>query len=213
MPFLPRNAARACIQRSHRFLRLTSSEHLATPLEKSDLRRMALVMAVAALDSYLHRLVIQRMSHVRSAGSLPGPLKKFAIPFSDLAEFADLNVTNQRHDRPMRPWVKAKNAFQDQLNRQTFQSSDQVAEALSMAGVEKAWKKISKKLGSSPNTVRARLNRIVQHRNQIVHEGDFVRAIRPRKLKYNPIRHRDIKADVKWVEELLEAIEDIVAEA
>ena len=81
MPFLPKQAADICVKRARRFLELADSA-LPVARAKNDLRRMALVMAVAAVDSYMHGIVIRRIGHVRRRGDLPRRRAGFQSFFS-----------------------------------------------------------------------------------------------------------------------------------
>src|SRR4051794_9459407 len=105
MPFRPINAADACLRRAHRLLDLGEFE-LPDSHVKGDLRRSALVMSVTAIDSYFHRLVSLRLSHVRSRGELPGALARIEVQFSDLASLADAALEARRQQRDIRPWVQ-----------------------------------------------------------------------------------------------------------
>lgn len=211
MAFRPITAAKTSLRRSRRFLQLAEGD-LPDTRVRNDLRRAALVTAVSGLDTYMHWLVYLRISEVRAEGELPNQLKKLDVSFSELASLADSAIYARKNDRSIRPWVQVKHVIQKRLLRETFQGYDQVAGAFALAGVEKPWKRVSEKLGENAEAIKARLNGMVQRRNQIVHEGDITRASRPRKLKYNEIYHDAIKADIDWLESLFNAIEAVVAE-
>jgi len=169
-------------------------------------------MSVAAVDAYMHWLVFHRLSDVRREGELPKPLGKFSVPFSDLASLADTLIAARRANKEIRPWVQVKNAVQKKLLRETFQSYDQVANAFSLAGIEKGWSRVAHKMGCNANDIKQQLNRLVHRRNQVVHEGDIARASRPRKLRYNGISGEEVAADVNWIEQLLKSIEAVIME-
>jgi hypothetical protein len=184
-------------------------ESLPLPRAKKDLRRMAVVMAVAAIDSYMHAIVLRRVSTVRKE-ELPKILRRVAIPFEELASLADTSLEARRAKRRARPWVQVKNTLQRCLLQETFQSFDQVGDALAMAGVEKGWSKVAAQLGEPADSIKATLNALVHRRNQIVHEGDVMRASRPRRLRLNQIYHQTTKEEIDWVESLLDAVEAVV---
>lgn len=209
MAFSPKAAADACIARSKRFLDLGSHD-LTSRLVSDDLCRFALVTAVAAVDAYMHWLVFTRLSAVRYRTDLPKALGRLEIPFVDLATLADTFISAQQEDRAVRPWVKVKNAVQKQLLLQTFQSYEQVGGAFAMAGVDKAWSKVSTHLGVDSHEIKAKLNHLVHRRNQIVHEGDITRMSRPRDIYYNDIDHASVVADIAWIEALITAMQVVV---
>jgi RiboL-PSP-HEPN len=211
MPFLPKDAARACLRRSRRYLTLAAGNLPDTKI-RNDLRRSALVMSMASVDAYMHWLVFRRISEVRREGDLPKSLAKLDLPFGDLALLADATINAQRQDRHIRPWVQVKNALQRQLLKKTFQSFDEVSTAFSLAGIERGWSRVAEKLGISSEDIKLRLNNITHRRNQIVHEGDITRASRPRRLRYNKINHATVMSDVDWIEQLLKCVEKVVNE-
>ncbi len=209
MPFHPIDAAKACVRRSRRYLALAEGE-LPDAKIKTDLRRSALVLAVTAVDSYMHWLVYRRISEVRREGDLPKILARLEIPFSDFASLADATIKARQEDRELRPWVQVKNAVQRRLLKETFQSYEQVGQALSLAGVDKGWSRIADALGIKADDIKTRLNQLVHRRNQIVHEGDIKRASRPQRLQYNEVEHGEVSADVDWIEQLVISIEQVV---
>lgn len=209
MPFLPKQAADSSIRRAERFLSLADN---ALPIDKvkNDLRRMALVMAVAAIDSYMHALVSRRIADIRRSADLPKKLSGLDISFSDLANLADSAIAAQRAEKRSRPWVQVKSSLQRRLLKETFQSYDQVAMALSMAGIKEPWKKICAELKEANSDTKKWLDTLVHRRNQIVHEGDLKRASRPRKLSFNAISQAEARSQVRRVEVFIGAVETVV---
>lgn len=209
MAFKPIDASNACLRRSRRFL-LLSDKNLPDQKIKNDLRRTAIVMSVAAIDSYMHWLVLQRISKLRKEGEIPNLLKKYHISFSDLARLADSTIAQRKKGKDFRPWVLVKNSLQKQILTDTFQSFDQVSSAFAMAGINKPWKSIAAELGTTPEEIKRRLTRIVHRRNQVVHEGDIKRSTRPRKLQYNSVDQKEIKDDVNWIDSLIKGVEKVI---
>ena len=203
MPVTPKNAADDCIARARALLAHAGIPGTAAGV-RDDLGRLALVMAVASVDTYMHTLILRRVSNVRSA--LPKALRDLDIEFEWLTELADSTVIAQRTGRATRPWVSVKHALQERLLRKTFQSYDEVAAALAMVGVKKAWSTVAGNLVCSPEEIKNRLNSIVHRRNQIVHEGDLRRMARPRAIQHAPIDLMAVQADIDWIDQLLAAI-------
>lgn len=211
MPFSPKAAADACLARSRRFVVLSEAPLPADDVA-DDLCRSALVNAVAALDAYMHWVVFRRLSDVRYKADLPKALARFEVPFADLATLADSAINAQQSQTRIRPWVQVKNTVQTQLLQQTFQSYEQVSGAFAMAGIEKAWSRVATRLGVQAATIKVKLNQMVHRRNQIVHEGDIMRASRPRDIYYNDIDRAAVSADINWLEQLITAMDATVAE-
>jgi hypothetical protein len=172
---------------------------------------MSVVMAVAALDTYMHRLIVER-AYAHSA--LPGGLSSLDIGFDELLRQADETGAAARSTpyNP-RPRVGVKRVLRDRLLRETFQTADAVSRALGMAGRSKAWPDIGKKMSPPqphPET-KKRLNEIVKRRNQIVHEGDYQRLEKPRGPKRNGMSHSQAESDIEFIGLLVDAIHVVVS--
>jgi hypothetical protein len=156
-------------------------------------------MAVAALDTYLHRLIVDRACTHRE---LPGALAKLDVTFRDLLEHADVaGVAARSQPHNSRPRVGVKRQLRDRLLRETFQRYEDVARALGMAGHSRKWDAIGRNMKPSmqPGDIRWRLNEIVMRRNQIVHEGDYERLERPRGDRRNTLTAKEARADIEFV--------------
>ncbi|MFW3163009.1 HEPN domain-containing protein [Pseudomonas syringae pv. syringae] len=207
MAFKAIDAATSCIDRSRQLL--TASKVPANAGIEKDLLRSALVMAVSAMDSYMHWMVFQQITAVSKNSGLPKALAKLEIPFSDVADLAEAMLKGRRAGIETRPWNALKNSAQKQLLFKTFQSFEQVSMAMSMSGILNGWKSAAAVLSINVKDIKSRLNHIVHRRNQIVHEGDITRSSLPRNLKFNSLDSAEISGDVDWVESLILAIESI----
>jgi len=170
---------------------------------------MAIVMAVAALDTYLHRRVHESTAPGKH---LPAPLSNIRLNFGDMAELANASLAARRQNPPVkdRPWVRVRNVLNDRLLKITFQSASEVADALAMIGISQGWKKIATELFvTDSGPIQEELNRIVRRRNQVVHEGDFKQLYRPHSLRRNQISHDEAETAIVWVELLINAMDKI----
>jgi len=158
----------------------------------------------------MHRLIIERaFTHAE----LPGGLARLEVPFEQLLAQADgTGKAARAKPHKSRPRVGVKRQLRDRLLRETFQRYDDVARALGMAGRRKAWEAIGKQLVPTvaPVQIKERLNRIVDRRNQIVHEGDYRRLERPRGASRNPIGTPQTRRDIGFLADLIDAIHVIV---
>ena len=84
MAFTAHDAARQTIRRARGLL--AAAPRVKGGVVSADLRRLSVVMAVAALDTYLHRMVLERAYRQKS---LPNSLGKLSMTFSQLLEQAD----------------------------------------------------------------------------------------------------------------------------
>jgi hypothetical protein len=175
-----------------------------------DMRRLSVVMAVAALDTYMHSLVVTR---AYTHWPLPGGLARLDISFEALLAQADeAKDAARRRPHNSRPRVGVKRQLRDRLLRETFQSYDGVSKALGMAGLSGHWKEIGEHMSPEmqPGEIRERLDGIVTRRNQIVHEGDYERKERPRKAKTTPMSQSQASADIDFIAQLVDAIHSVV---
>jgi hypothetical protein len=206
--FGPYDAAIDSISRSRRLLAIGASAPLGS---RGDLRRMGVVMAVAALDTYMHRLIVDRAYRHRG---LPRELAKLTVDFEQLLAEAEMSkAAARRPAHNSRPRVAIKQKLRDRLLLETFQRYEGVSRAMRMAGRTKGdWKAIGLQLQPqmTPGEVKERLNAIVTRRNQIVHEGDYVRLERPRKANRNDMTGPKAAADVDFIANLIDAIHAVI---
>jgi hypothetical protein len=168
-------------------------------------------MAVAALDTYMHRLIVER---AYSHKSLPRGLSQLGVPFEKLLAQADETADAAREaPRNSRPRVGVKRVLQERLLRETFQSHGDVSRALKMAGRSRDWRPIGEQMSPplNPEAIKERLDLIVRRRNQIVHEGDYERLQKPQKAKLNRITQAQARADIDFISEVIDAIHDVVS--
>jgi hypothetical protein len=211
VPFTPYDAATHAIARSRALLRAAQTQtRPGQAVLRADLRRLSVVMAVAALDAYMHRLIVERAFW---HDDLPPALAKLDVPFQRLLAQAD-EAGEAARSAPWnsRPRVAIKRQLRDRLLRETFQRYEEVSKALAMAGRSGNWDAIGQRMSprQPPNDIRIRLNSIVTRRNQIVHEGDYERLERPRGPRRNSMSHSAARGDVDFLADLIDAIHAVV---
>jgi hypothetical protein len=181
------------------------------PEVRSDMRRLSIVMAVAALDTYMHRLIVERAySHEK----LPKGLAQLDVSFEQLLAQADETALAARDaPRNSRPRVGVKRTLQERLLRETFQGHNDVSRALKMAGRSRDWRPIGERMSPpmTPAQIKDRLDGIVHRRNQIVHEGDYERLQKPQKAKLNSITQSQARADINFISGVIDAIHEVVS--
>lgn len=205
MAFGPHDAATHAVGRARDLLQASRSPQLP-PRVRADMRRLSVILAVAALDTYMHRLIVERaFTHQE----LPRSLATIDVPFDRLLAEADASgEAARRPSHHSRPRVAVKRVLRDRLLRRTFQSFEDVGKALSMAGRSRRWESIGQQLkpALAPDEIRVRLNAVVARRNQIVHEGDYRRLERPRNSRRNPISTADASSAINFLANLIDAI-------
>lgn len=205
MPFRPYDAGTHGIERARDLLAASQVKTLPASV-RSDLRRLSIVMAVSALDTYLHRLIVDNaFAHEQ----LPIGLARLEVPLERLLAQADETAAAARaKPHNSRPRVGVKRDLRNRLVFETFQSFRRVSDALAMAGRPKKWNEIGQAMtpALTPDEIKKRLDGIVQRRNQITHEGDYRRLERPQDPGRNPIPHREARDDVEFLAGLIDAI-------
>lgn len=210
MPFTPYDSATETISRARALLNTAGGASVPAAVA-TDLRRLSVVMAVAALDAYMHRLVVTRaFEH----DALPGGLAGLTVTFEQLLAEADDAVEARRQGRQARPRVRVKRVLRDRLQRETFQNADDVSRALGMAGKSGQWDAIAKAMSGptrgDPKALKLQLNEFVKRRNAIVHEGDYARLDRPQTSRLVPLGPAAASDAVDFVSDLVDAIHSLM---
>lgn len=203
MPFRPHDAATHALTRAENLLDAANTADLP-PAVAGDMRRSSLVLAVAAVDAYMHRLIVDRFD---MWGQIPGKLAERPIRLDQLVESGKASYRAAR--RPPfdnRPGVSVKNVLRNQLLSESFQSLRSIEDALTMAGASGLWGSIGSELGMTKAQISARLSPIVLRRNQIAHEGDYERLDRPRTPRLNQMNHDEVLSDIQFLRDLVNAI-------
>ena len=142
-----------------------SLSSLTTPvIDLSDILRASLVLAVSALDHFVHEFVRLGMLEVHR-GNRPTTeaYLSFRVPMSATREA----ITDTGRDE----WL-------DQVIREThswlsFQHPDKIADAIRLMSNVRLWEQIASELGMTSRTVRTQLGAIIDRRNKIAHEADM----------------------------------------
>lgn len=205
MSTTPIDAASDVLARAEGLLVLDSA---STPENtRADIRRMALALGVAALDTYLH-WAIRRVAFTSMSKKLAG----VSVAFGDLVAMGEKSVEARTREVRDRPQTRARNVLNERLLTMTFQTARQVEDALAMLGVVQPWKNLSKAI-SPPSTeaeLKRRLNHLSHRRNKIVHEGDLRRQARPRSIAHEQIEREDVEDDLAWIKSFVSALAQVV---
>ncbi len=199
------------ILRNRKTRKLFSRDSTVPPEVRADIRRLSVVTAVAALDTYMHRLILERAFRHEV---LPKNLAQLDVNFEQLLAQADATkVAARATPKATRPRNGVKRQLQDRLLRDTFQTFNSVSQALTMAGRKKDWGPIGATMSPSrtPDEIKERLDAIVRRRNQIVHEGDYERLQKPQKAKLNKLTQTEAGSDINFIAELIDAIHGVVS--
>jgi len=126
--------------------------------------RAELVMAVSALDRYVHDVTRFGMLECHAnARPKTDAFNKFHVPLSSTSAIA-LGATALA---ALEAEVRAKHSHL------SFQHPDKIAEAVSLFSPVSLWDTVSEKIGISAKDTKTTLGLIVDRRNKIAHEADI----------------------------------------
>ena len=133
-------------------------------VDLSDLLRAELVLAVSALDQYIHELVRLGMLEINQGARQETPaFTRFSIPLRTVGQWL-LDPDDEQ-------WFDSE--IRSQLGRRSFQQPDRIAEAVRLFSGDTLWVSVGRNLGLPEQDVRTRLQLIVDRRNKIAHESDL----------------------------------------
>lgn len=173
------------------------------PLDASDLLRWQWVLAVSALDKYIHDIVTDGMVEQYIN-------KKPHTPKFDTFQLSMKTIINIQ-SAPV-PEIAFRNEVIRKNSYLSFQDPDKIADALSfICNVPNKWDVISRNMATpiSSSDLKIKLKNIVVRRNQIVHEGDCLSTNIP--MAQQQITASDTQDVIQFITELVDAIDASIA--
>lgn len=134
-------------------------------LDGSDLYRSALVHAVAALDSYVHGIVLDRAVDILMTRIPSGSGGKVGLHFGAISQIFAAAASG-----PADMEITARTYVAERLGLETYQRPDDISSGLAMVGLNKIW---SSAFPKDAGAVKTALGVVVSRRNRIVHECDL----------------------------------------
>jgi hypothetical protein len=133
-------------------------------IDISDIWRAELVLAVSALDHFIHELARTGMVEIANGTrTKTDAYLRFRIPLA-AAESALAGVP---HDL----WFTE--AVREQHSWLSFQDPEKIADAIRLVSTAKLWDEVAAELGLPARDVKTRLKLVVERRNKIAHEADM----------------------------------------
>ncbi|CAB3634814.1 HEPN domain-containing protein [Achromobacter pestifer] len=175
----------------------TSLSRLVTPIvDTSDLLRAQIVLAVSALDYFIHEIALHGMIETFE-GNRPATdaFLKYKVSGSVFLTPAEQAVAAFRND------VKERNSFL------SFQQPEKIAEAVRMFHEKPLWRGVAVRLGGSEALIKDQLRLIVERRNKIAHEADIDPSFPGARW---PISLQDTLDSITFIERIGQAIFDEV---
>jgi len=169
-------------------------------LDLSDMLRAALVLAVSALDYYIHEVVRIGMLEIHRGQRLEPPaFSGFQISLGNAR--AGINA-GQNIDSWLEDEIRQRHSYK------SFQQPNAIADAVRLICDKKLWEEVSINMGSPAKDIKQQLSRIVDRRNKIAHEADIDPA-------YSigdrwPIDELLVNEAVDFIEQVVESIHKIL---
>lgn len=172
-------------------------------LDLSDMLRAALVLAVSALDYYIHEVVRIGMLEIHR-GPRPEPpgFSRFEISLGSAR--AGINA-GQNIDS----WLEDE--IRQRLSYKSFQKPEHIADAIRLISNKKLWEEVSINMGRLPKDakdIKNQLSLIVDRRNKIAHEADIDPSY-PIGDRW-PIDELLVNEAVDFIEQVVESIHNIL---
>ncbi len=182
------------------FIYNTLKDKLIPPIDLSEILRAELVLAVAAVDCFIHDLVRMRMSEIfQASDNPPDAFLNFDISVKTAKEIIAAPTEDER--------IKF---FEKEIRRRhgyrTFQRSENISQALSLIGVKAVWHKAGERLGLPSTDIKNRLDMIVQRRDRIAHESDIDPSLGD---KY-PIDLTKVNDSIKSLEDIVDTVYSVI---
>jgi RiboL-PSP-HEPN len=133
----------------------------------SDIMRAAVVLAVSAIDAYLHGVAHRYVAQAASLNPVPPGLLEMIKEWQlRPTEILSLTLSAQGADEFSR---RVEGHFADR----TLQDPSKVEQVFRILGIGDVWSQIAQGLGRPIGDVRRQFAAIVKRRHQIAHEADL----------------------------------------
>ncbi len=172
---------------------------LTTPaVDATDILRAEIVLAVSALDHYIHELTRLGMLEVFN-GSRP-PTNAFRR-FNVTIDAAMVALTGGGGSSWFEMEVREKHGYL------SFQLPDKIADAIRLFSSCELWLSVASRLNLPVEEVKKRLRLIVERRNKIAHEADLDPTYPDTRW---PISLTDVVDAVNFIEQICGTIHSVV---
>lgn len=161
-------------------------------IDTSDILRAQYVLAVSALDHYVHEVTRLGMLEIFDGKRPPSSAYlRFRISASCLDATQTLSRGNFDSE------IRTQHSYV------VFQRPDRIADGIRLISEIKLWDAVSKRIGVNPELIKQRLTLIVDRRNKIAHEADLDPTYP--KARW-PISEPDVLSVVDFLVQVVEAI-------
>jgi hypothetical protein len=131
-------------------------------VDATDMYRAGLVQAVAAVDAYVHGIVLDLTVEILTGKRPPGSPTQVGLNFGAVSDMIDAPTSVDLE-------LRTRSHVAERLSKETFQKPDDIAKAFTMVGIRRIW---STAFGVNAEPMKTALSVAVHRRNQIVHSCD-----------------------------------------
>lgn len=179
-----------------------------------DFLRSSLVMAVGALDRYVHERVVRLVVKSFRSRDLNREQETLAIPASIALKISDEMVRLRRNQpqHSFRPANIVRKNLQEHLHTRPFQSWKEITYAFALIGINGLDGRLQAAYGvHNLRNVKREHSTIIAKRNHIVHEGDIVKHQRAghAHIRKNPISRQFVDSSITFLDTLVRHLETI----
>ena len=168
-------------------------------LDLSDLLRAEIVLAVSALDHFVHEIVRLGMSEAyRNERPRTQSFQRFQVSIGSISSVVS--------DTPSSDWLEQE--IRNSHGHQSFQNPDNIAEAVRLISESSLWNEVASRINTSRQDIRERLILIIKRRNQIAHEADMDPSYPGVRW---PIDEQMVDNSIDCIEQIAEAIHAITS--
>jgi hypothetical protein len=177
----------------------TALSHLTTSaIDATDLLRAQVVMAVSALDHYIHEITRIGMLEVFNGSR---PRTDAFLRFQVTMDAAMSGLAGGGGSS----WFEAE--IRERHGYLAFQYPDKIADAIRLFSSRELWPSIASILALPVQDVKNHLRLIIERRNKISHEADLDPSYPGSRWPIHPI---DVQNAIDFIEKICEAIHSIV---
>ncbi|MBN9047612.1 MAG: hypothetical protein J0H18_18395 [Rhizobiales bacterium] len=165
-------------------------------IDVSDILRACHMMAVSAVDHYIHEIAREGMMQIFDGSRAATPAyHRFRLSMRCLTA----------QDTQRRSSIEAD--IREQHSYLSFQQPDKIADAVRLIAELKLWDEVASLMGSTAKDVKDQVVLIVDRRNKIAHEADLDPTYPNTRW---PINGQDIEDTISFLKEVILAIDMLV---
>lgn len=168
-------------------------------VDVSDLLRSQIVMAVSAVDHYIHEIARIGMLEIFDGRRSPtDSFLRFQVSMVTLQQISASAGSSR---------ILLENEIREKHSYLSFQHPDKIGDAIRLFYPDPLWPSVATSLSISVNDVKTRLKLIVERRNKIAHEADMDPSFPGSRW---PITKNDVRSTIDFIEKVCGSIHTII---